>query len=559
MGTPAKLQDLPGYAPPPPTGVQGPEHLEGYMPPVKATVMAPVQASVMTPVKRPPPPDGVAETAADAAVGVGSGAAMGFDDEIAGALSALANLDTSKYQGARDEYRQRKELASTRSPWANGLGQAAGAIGTTLATGGAGDALAAGRAGEGAVGLGKILKAGSSYKGWSGAGRLAAEGAVQGAGDTDVAGTAGAGDLAAGAGLGGAVGVVAGKAVGGVTGKLGRLFRGEGVKAAQEGADRALVRQAYLNPEEVAKNPGGITRQAATMREQGIGKGLANAAETKGQADEAIKALSAARSEIAGKAKVPVEGSDVAPKIRDLWHNQATVGDEGAGRRAYLERYEADLKHGVGTEAQPRQFSFDKAKANLDAAGDKTQFSEGSPGAQLRKGLYASWNDAMSTALDKGDPGAGQDWRKAGVGMQGAIEASDAAGAQAVKDENRGMVPSLLKHGLAIGGGHMVGGPVGAGVALAAEAATKGRGRAIQKVFAEGNVKAQTQAAKYLSPLGRALHGTTKGAATAARQAGVARVQQAAQQSPEDAAQAHYVESLTNPDYREATHQEDNP
>jgi hypothetical protein len=175
------------------------------------------------------------DTAADTALGVSSGATMGFDENIGAA--AAAPFSDQNYTQIRNAIRARKDLAALRSPTANTLGKVGGAAATAAATGLPGVAKYI----PGALRLGAPA-------------RLAAEGALQGAGDTraaDPTAIASPGDYPVPVATGAASSMV----LGGLLGVAGRRLgmgnaqqqAGEQV-TAQRAADRARVAAAHLNP-----------------------------------------------------------------------------------------------------------------------------------------------------------------------------------------------------------------------------------------------------------------------------------------------------------------------
>lgn len=220
-----------------------------FVPDKPSSKFVPDQAPAPAPAA--PDPGTAMDTAKDAAVGVGEGATMGWDDEMYGALSHVGHMlgvpGAQPYTKARDEWRTRQDLAHTRSPVAAGAGQLAGAIGTGLATGGLG--AEAGLAGQAAV--------------------LGGTGAVQGLGGSRAkTGSGMAADTALGAGAGMIMGGAMNKAGGGLSRMAGRLAGA---------ADRTRVASVGLrNPDRF----GGAGQVSQALREEGVTKGLAPGTDT---------------------------------------------------------------------------------------------------------------------------------------------------------------------------------------------------------------------------------------------------------------------------------------
>lgn len=486
------------------------------------------------------------DTAGDALRGVGTGATMGFDDEIAGAASAAKNLITGHgwtgYTQARDEYRDKKKLAELRSPWANRLGQAGGAIGATLLTAGAAPE-AAGAAGAGRLAQGTIA-------------RLAAEGAAAGVGsnDTQRGELASAEDNAIAAGEGAAAGVVGGKVLGGAARGAGRFLSGAGAKLARTAADRARVAQGNLNWAAVENEPGGVSRLAATMRKYGVGNGLPGASRVYEQASEAVDKAAAGRAAIAKEASgQPVRGSLIASKLRERARDPGALPPESKAYRGVASDLEDQAKAYAGPNGN-RELSFDYAnKQRAQYASRDANFGSDSPVNQGREQVHAALNAGLEDAANRARPGAGGEFRELGQDMHGLIMTKEGAAARLGGEAKGG--PGLGAE-MALGNVARGGNPLPGAGAVIARKAGLARYQALRARLAEGSATFQSALERLDHPLPKLLAkhaagiGQSSGRmAAAATQEGIQRVSSADEQ---DRAKEHFLESQTNPSYNQA-------
>ena len=161
------------------------------------------------------------------------GASFGFDDELAGAASALGGGD---YQSARDAYARERDAYRVENPKSSFAANLAGGLATSIPAG-AGAASALGRTAAGAKAIETLATlsrpAQAAIVGGAAGG---AQGAIQGAGDAE----GGFLDRLKGAGQGAAIGAAAGAVLGpaaSVGGGLVRRLSGAADDAAAPSAD----------------------------------------------------------------------------------------------------------------------------------------------------------------------------------------------------------------------------------------------------------------------------------------------------------------------------------
>ncbi len=229
--------------------------------------------------------------------GIGSGLAAGWDDEAAAAVqtglgklgpelpggnsyeSNLRQQSADKAEGQAFSAQQNDQVGLEALPSANTFGQVAGSA-------------------IGAKGTSAALKGGTAATRLTSS--AAAQGAVQGAGDATP------GSRLEGAGKGAVIGAalgqgakLAGKGLSAAGRGAQRMLSPEQIASLQAAADKARVRALGLNPGQVAREPGGVARQAETARKYGVGKGLFTGRQ--GMEDQAARGLEQAS---AGRAAI---------------------------------------------------------------------------------------------------------------------------------------------------------------------------------------------------------------------------------------------------------------
>lgn len=345
--------------------------------------------------------------AQDFLIGAGTGLTMGFDDEIA---SAMGKDD---YQKVKDESRARSAALADRvgeyMPSANTVGEVAGSVAGAKGAGAASSGLkASGNMAARVAGRGAAVAASAPVSG-----------AVAGAGESNE-------DRVTGAVAGGAMG-----AAGGVVGKVlkgaARLGSGQTARVARQGADRARVQAAGLNPAAVAEQPGGISGQAATQRKYGVGKGWFDSRAT--QEDQVRKAIEgverergAIRQGAAGQRATGVDvGRNIAREARKL-----TAIDEGY-RHQLLNKandISADEIIGYGPGGMPVTRPRTLNIEELDRG--RRHYSpdnwKGGP-TDPDKVIAGAYSDATEDLLERANPGSGAQYRSLGRDEAGLIRA----------------------------------------------------------------------------------------------------------------------------------------
>lgn len=506
-----------------------------------------LDAAAPAPAK--PAPGSAVDTAKDAAVGLGTGLAYDFDDELVGALAKFKNfakfvplagplLDAggaiaqgatgeTEYAPARDAYRQRKLLAERRSPVANTAGQFVGAGAPALATGGA------------SFLEGGLLKTGA---------KLAAEGAVQGVGASEAEDVEGmAQDALTGAqtslAVGGALhagGKVAGGLIKGVGNTSNRLARG---------AERSEVAAAGLNPRMVAKEPGGVAGQAARQRKQGIGGPLAGKETILEQSSAAQAARHSEREALAADFSargVKVDGALIGANLRQRAAKLDPIAD--SARVATLKKY-ADAYEQSGI--QP----FAQVNKSRSAWAKKMNPQSEAEKSLVQEEVHTALNDVLEfTAEAQGGRGMGAKWRSLGQDEAAAIRAERGAEDYLGRQANN-RLPSPSDQGAALVGA-AAGGAPGAMALGGANRLIRGRERSAFAAMQRGGSRVLRPLSRPATALGTSIQAVTPAIASAAGRhvaAGQARVQSASRKGPEEAAREHFLESMTNPAYAAET------
>ena len=283
------------------------------------------------PVEQAPAPEapapsrgGALETAKDFAVGVGSGLASDWDDEIYGLMHGIGDaLAGGSFSGGRqvgtEDYRQTKATARDRSPTATFAGNITGAVGQLAATGGAGRAASA--AGKGVQMLtGGARAAEGASRGARAAtavGNVLAPAAIQGAGAAesmeDIPGEVGKSVATAGA-------------LSGIVGVPGAAVRGMRQPGAQKFGDRVYANASLkaggvnqANRTKLIETHGSPEAAVAAREALGIGTGFVTPGRVERQADEAAQAIAAQREAIQGRAPgAMVPSSGIADRLDAL-------------------------------------------------------------------------------------------------------------------------------------------------------------------------------------------------------------------------------------------------
>lgn len=244
------------------------------------------------------------------------GAAFGFDDELAGAASALTGGD---YQSAKDAYAAERDRWREENPGLSIAGNVAGGVASGI---GAGGAAAATKGGQMVAGLLKTLPR------W---GQLAtaggAAGALQGAGDAEEGGRL------AGAGTGAAVGAVTGAILPPVVGAAAR-----GVNTALGTAGRWAV-NAMRTPEQqgvrllakaLARDEMSPTQLEAMLAKRGPQSTIADAggANVLGLADFAAQQPGIAKN--AGMAALEDRAKGAGPRVMQALQGRMGVASTDA-------------------------------------------------------------------------------------------------------------------------------------------------------------------------------------------------------------------------------------
>lgn len=191
----------------------------------------------------------------------------------------------------------------------------------------------------------------------------------------------------------------------------------------------------------------------------------------------------------------------------------------------------APLQNVLRDEAKllrPRDLTFDQASHRRAFWGHRGKFGTDSPQAAVRQDIHGEINSAMERAANEAEPGAGTAWRNAGAKARTAITARDAA-TNALQGEAGRPVPGTFSR--------------------VVDALTGGRATSIHAQLQELGASAANAPN---TAVGRILRAATRGG-TVSRSAaqGLARVQAA--DDPQQQAQEHYLESMTNPEYRALT------
>ena len=272
----------------------------------------------------------------EAARGVGSGLLMGWDDELADAM------------GADNAGGQKQEMAARSATRADRVGKLMPSANTAgEVTGSLIGAKGAGAATRDAPALARV------------AGSAATQGAVQGAGDAQEGGRL------EGAAKGAAVGVALGqggklaaKAAGAVGRGVAKVLPESAVQNLQKYADNARVRAMGMNPGQVAREPGGVPRQAATARKYGVGKGFfTGRGKMEDQATAGLEKAGAGRAaiETGVNPTAVVDGNQVAAPLvaRARQFQGAAIGDEAAAYTAKARELASVQRPGVPRAPTP--------------------------------------------------------------------------------------------------------------------------------------------------------------------------------------------------------------
>ena len=492
-----------------------------------------------------PPPANHAETAADAAVGVGTGLAYDFDDEVVGALAkvkeyakflgpaapfveaggTLAQGYTGEktYEGARNKYRERKALAATRSPTANLAGQVGGAL-------------------VGGIGTGGSSTGGLLLRGAKVGGRLVAEGAAQGLGASEATSLEGlADDAAAGAGTTLAVGSALG-----VAGKVGgKMLKTLDPARWARAAERSEVAAAGLNPRQVDKAPGKVAGQAMRQRKQGIGGPFAGKETIMEQAGAAQAARHGEREALAkefSNAGAQVHGQMIGMALR----REAAGLDDVAD----ADKIAALMKYAAMYEAKG-PMSFDAANRGRASWARKVNFQSEAEKALVQQEVHKVLNDALEASADSVNPGAGKKWRELGQDEAAAIRAEQGAGGKLGQEAaNRVGSPSdQLVGGLAVAKL----GPAGL-AAVGANRIFRGRERSAHAALMRGGSKVLgAGGGRPVAAFGEGLRNRAVGVGAAGGRVAAGQSRVASQQDEESQAKEHFLESMTNPEYRQAS------
>lgn len=473
----------------------------------------------------------VGETLQDAGVGAGTGLASDWDDEIVGGLSAIGNAfknptaggatTAQAYRQGRDEYRDVKKAAAERSPVANTVGQVTGGLAQTAAIGGPGGA--------------GLVRAGL---------RLAGEGAVQGAGASEAEDASGIlEDAAGGAGRAVAVGGAA-RTVLGAAGRTLKKFP-QFAERARRAAEKSEVSAAGISPQAAADLPGGVAAQASRQKRLGIGGGLASKDTIYEQATAGRDKVDAARKALASQFSqqgVTIDGAQVATRLRQA----ARKLPRGAARqqRAFLEA-EAQRYEKMGR----KNFAFwDNERRGWGA---NAKFAADSPQELVKQDVHRSLNDVMEDIANQASPGAGKQWRELGQLEHAAILARDGADDRLAREANN-RVLSPSDQGVAAIAAAKAGLPAAAAGGLA-NRVFRGRERSALAGVQRAQEKGYRALSRPATTVGKVLEKASKPAGSAVGRLaarGVENVRRAAEVSDEEAARAHYIESIQNPDYR---------
>lgn len=232
------------------------------------------------------------------------------------------------------------------------------------------------------------------------------------------------------------------------------------------------------------------------------------------------------------RAKNPIQADDIVQgnhaaaqmQARRLREQAARVGEDPSvrTRRKFL-REQADYHEARG------DLSFNEANARRKHWGDATKFTSESEGMLDRQGVHRDISDSMEAAANHFKPEAGTRLRGLHADEAVAIRASQGAQRAASTASNAGPVSAIYSSMMA------------------------GRGNSLAANGLEATSKGITKAQKYIRPVTKAIRlaslpvNTVIGKAVAQS---ATRVSQA--RTPQDAAQAHYIESKNNPAYRKA-------
>lgn len=178
--------------------------------------------------------------------------------------------------------------------------------------------------------------------------------------------------------------------------------------------------------------------------------------------------------------------------------------------------------------------SFETMNQLRKRALDKAAFGTDTPQAAIRQDVHGAINDVMESAAGP----KGQQWRALGQDVAMGMRARDAAEKGATNEAKQGISKAELLGGV-------LGGPVGwAGARI-----MKGRGPSTMAAATELDAKGRGAA----GAIGRALDKTAAPVGGAVGRS-IMNVQKAAEEDPEEAAKAHFLESSKNPEYRDYTH-----
>jgi hypothetical protein len=327
-------------------------------------------------------------------------------------------------------------------------------------------------------------------------------------------------------------------------------------------AERSEVAAAGLDPSQVAKAPGKVAGQAKNMRELGIGGPMAGKNTILEQAKVAQEAIESQRDELAAKfaqSGMRIPGALVGKALRD---QAAALPLEGKAKAGILLR-KAEEYEALGS------VPFDTLNQNRKFLANAANFLSDAEGQVIRQDVHRALNDVMEAAANAAHSGLGRTWRALGQKQAAAIRAEEGA-SKALDRESKNRLGSLSDY-LVGGFSALSGNPLAVVGALGANRFLRGRERSMHAAGMRAAGKVAGPAAGYMSPLGRVLERSTPRVSSSisrllasdavsphvtsserdklARDEGTARVQAAALLG--QGAEAHFVESLTNPAYQE--------
>lgn len=207
-------------------------------------------------------------------------------------------------------------------------------------------------------------------------------------------------------------------------------------------------------------------------------------------------------------------------------------------RRALLKR--ARYFEGVGE--QPFRVLNERRKQY----GGRAKFGSDSPSAAVRQDVHRELNSELASAADRAIPGQGSKWRQLGQDQRAAILAQEGT-ERALQNEAQRVPGQIRMRDLVSGAvGAGVGGFKGAALGYAASKFMQNRG---QSAAAMGYA-ARAKLAGGAGTLSKAFTNPRRVGSALARS--LQNVQSA--ENEEEAAQKHYVEAMTNPEYNKHTH-----